>query len=320
MTKRNLEGALLRQFYHEWYEEKEPLPFLESGVDPNEVEEALERLEAAGQIKARGLSATYVILPYGIARAESEGLVNAAYARMNLDQRAYILEMLAREREKNGQYSGIGYPVFAADLSIAEARILDHFEFLRAAGHIDDIDTVEVRITLKGLNIARRRRARRAFTTKLEEISKLEPTPRGRALQDLIAEVIDHEGIWKAKSGVWTVANEDTPREDTDVLIYQGMDYFNLESKWEKDPIDGDPIGKLFEKLEERVDQRGIVASMSGFNPNAIKKVRRHMNQKMILLFGKKSILALIHGERTFDEIVKEKHLAMVSKMQILED
>ena len=165
-----------------------------------------------------------------------------------------------------------------------------------------------------------RYRKRESFSEEFKRIEQLEAQPRGRALQKLLADVIDADtSDWKAKNSVWTTGLV-SPKEDTDVLIYKDLDSFNLEAKWEQDPIDADPVSKLFSKLMERVDQRGIVASMSGFNENAVKMVRAHMNQKAILLFGRQSILAIINGERCFEDVVTEKHREFVSRLEILED
>jgi len=59
-----------------------------------------------------------------------------------------------------------------------------------------------------------------------------------------------------------------------DVMIHKGRDFFGIECKWEKKPIQAGVIRELFGKLGNRIDVKGIIVSMSGFSKGAIVEVQ----------------------------------------------
>lgn len=322
MPMRNLEGEILAQLYDEWHHNREPAPllFAHGSATPNEVNEALRRLEEDGAIEAPGLADSYSILPPGIVRAEEDGLAAAECTAQNNSLRSEILLALFAEHEENGPGSDMFLDEFVQTSSADRNEVLKQLDYLEARALVEPTGVGVYSISRHGVDLVRSHSKKQTLFNRLSEIEALAPQPRGRALQLLLGDAINADrSDWKAESSVWT-SGDVGPREDADVVIQKELTYFNLEAKWEAKPIGADPIGKLYAKLGSRAHQFGIVASMSGFNVNARKKVAVLMGQKVILLFGRKSIEAIIAGTTHFEELVNEKYRALVVKQDILDD
>lgn len=326
MGLKDAESAILAQMYERWFSGADRVELAfgveETAWTPQEFEEALARLRSEGAIEARA-SYTYVLKFAGIEKAERAGYAPLELAAQSYKERLGILQALVSRYEESPDYGGRDYAAVVRELEIPQDRGYFHFKLLERAGLVCSKNTGQFQLTHDGMDILRKLRSRQAFVDEFEELARLDgltPQRRGQKLQKLLARVIDSdETEWKADSDVWTTDPE-SPREDTDVDLAKDMVYFNLEAKWEKKALGRDPVGKLFDKLSERVDQKGVLASMSGFNENAIKKVRAHKNQRVILLFGRTSIEDIIYGRRTFDAIAREKLRALVSRQEILSD
>ena len=168
-------------------------------------------------------------------------------------------------------------------------------------------------ITNSGLTSVERSRVWAGISEEFERISNMLPQPRGRALQKLLARIIGHHG-WGQDEGVRT------SNEEMDVIVFREREYYLLESKWEKDPIEADVIRELFGKLGNRIDVRGIVVSMSGFTGGAVKQVEDYTGQRIILLFGASGTKAMIYGQATFNELLNEKYKELITKRKVAFD
>ncbi len=138
----------------------------------------------------------------------------------------------------------------------------------------------------------------------------MSPQPRGRALQKLVAKVIEQHG-WGQDESVRT------SNEEMDVIVFREREYYLLECKWEKDRIEAAVIRELFGKLNNRIDVRGIVVSMSGFTEGAVKQVEDYISHRIILLFGGEDIRTLFYGQATFDDLLNAKYKELVTKRKV---
>lgn len=71
-----------------------------------------------------------------------------------------------------------------------------------------------------------------------------------------------------------------------DVLFYREREYYLVECKWEKDPIEAPIVRELSGKLANRWDVRGVIASMSGFSIGAVIQAQEYAGKHIILFFG----------------------------------
>ena len=150
-----------------------------------------------------------------------------------------------------------------------------------------------------------------AVVDMFEEISKMKPQPRGVRLQDLVAEIAEHQG-WNKEVSV------KTSNEEIDVIIYQGRDFFLIECKWEKNPIEAKDIRDFYAKLAKRDGVKGIFISMSGFTAGAEEVVLDFMGDRTVLFFGLEDIRSLIYENVSLEDLINEKYKQLVTKKKVL--
>jgi restriction endonuclease Mrr len=135
----------------------------------------------------------------------------------------------------------------------------------------------------------------------------MRPQQRGREFQKLFARIVGLSG-WSYEEGVRT------SHEEIDLIVHKNRDYYLIECKWEKEPIEGPVVRELYGKLGNRTDIRGVLVSMSGFTSGAVKQVQDFANANLILLFGQEDVNALISGKSSFEDFIGEKHHQLVTR------
>lgn len=113
-------------------------------------------------------------------------------------------------------------------------------------------------------------------------------------------------------------ANVMTSYEQIDVVIHRNREFYLIECKWEKDPIEAGEIDKLFGKLRRRIGTNGFLMSMSGFTSGAIENVEDSTSDKLILLFGKEDIEEIIANPNSFDSLFNEKCEELVMRRKAI--
>lgn len=109
-----------------------------------------------------------------------------------------------------------------------------------------------------------------------------------------------------------------TSNEEMDVIISREREFYLLECKWEKEPVESNVLRELFGKLSNRFDVRGIVLSMSGFTRGSEKQAHDYVGQRVILLFGPKDTESLIDGQTAFDDLLNVKYNQLISRKMVL--
>jgi hypothetical protein len=102
-----------------------------------------------------------------------------------------------------------------------------------------------------------------------------------------------------------------------DVIVWREREYYLLECKWEKDPIEAPVVRELFGKLGNRIGVNGIVMSMSGFTKGAVKQATEYAGQRMILLFGEDAIKRMVYGVEPFTDLLDAKYRRLTTKREI---
>ncbi|MCA1709555.1 MAG: restriction endonuclease, partial [Actinobacteria bacterium] len=100
--------------------------------------------------------------------------------------------------------------------------------------------------------------------------------------------------------------------------IYRDREYYLVECKWVAEPVEAAVIRELKGKLDNRVDVRGIVISMSGFTSGAVVQSVEYTGQRVIILFGPEDVRALMGQENTFEVLLNEKYKALVTRKQVV--
>src|SRR5207248_1890542 len=141
------------------------------------------------------------------------------------------------------------------------------------------------RITHRGLEAVDKWKQRNELGEEFDRTKTLAPHPRGRALQKLLAKAIEQSGWLQEESAR-------TSHEEMDVIIYRDHEYYLVECKWVNDPVEATVVRELKGKLDNRVDVRGIVVSMSGFTAGAVDQAAEYAGQRVIILFGPEDVRA----------------------------
>ena len=109
-----------------------------------------------------------------------------------------------------------------------------------------------------------------------------------------------------------------TSYEEMDVIIYKAREYYLIECKWMKGPIEASVIREFYGKLSHRAGVDGIVVSMSGFTAGAVGEVKKQLHSKVILLFGPKDVEALVYENAGFEDLLNQKHQAVMTQENVL--
>ena len=133
----------------------------------------------------------------------------------------------------------------------------------------------------------------------------LAPQMRGKELEKLLARVVTAQG-WSQ------VTNVQTNNEEMDLIVRKDREYYLIECKWLKDPVEAAVIHGLFGKLEKRAGSRGIVVSMNGFSQGAVEAVTELSHGHLVFLFGRTDTQNLISRQKSLDDLLTEKFDALV--------
>lgn len=251
------------------------------------------------------------LTPHGVLYAEGKGAPPAEEIERHQMARSEILSQLADLYDREGVRAELHYSEICDATGLDIEIVLLNLSFLSEVGYVLDTSSSSFRITHPGMDAVRQWRQRKALGEELERIKALAPQPRGRALQKLLAKAIEQLG-WLQEEGVRT------SHEEIDVIIYRDREYYLVECKWVADPVEASVVRELKGKLDNRVDVRGIVLSMSGFSAGAVEQAVEYAGQRVILLIGPEDVRALISQNSTFEELLNEKYKALVTRKQII--
>lgn len=281
-------------------------------IDYGTIGKILDQLDHEGLVYHR-MENEYGITQAGIFYAESQGLIDKSVADTNLACRVQFLRFLAEVYEKYGPMRVVYPRDLANRYPIDPIFAMNNLDLLRGAGLIKYTGSVDFIISQDGLKWLEKYDRQLDIKERFQAISGMNPQQRGRSIQALLAEVIEQHG-WSQMESV------KTSHEEMDIIIFQNREYYLIECKWEKAPVEASVIRELIGKLNNRTDMRGIAASMSGFAKGAVDQVREHVSQRIILLFGPQDIRSMIDGRIAFNELLDEKYKELVTRKKVVFD
>ena len=270
----------------------------------------IDRMTQEGLIKVRAMGGWYAIDSPGVLHAEEKGIAPEELAKTNQKARTQILLSLAKVYEEQGNLYTARNAELIEPTGFEENLVRGNLLVLLDLGYAESSGNAGSKLTYRGLRAVEEYRKNKGIADEFEVISEMKPQPRGRALQKLLAKVIEQHG-WGQEESVRT------SNEEMDVIIFREREYYLLECKWEKDRIEAPVIRELFGKLNNRIDVRGIVVSMSGFTEGAAKQVEDYIGHRIILLFGSEDVRALCYGQATFDDLLNAKYKELVTKRKV---
>jgi hypothetical protein len=270
------------------------------------------RLTANGLIKGWTAGGNYLITPEGVISAEEQGIPPKELVKTNQRLRTLALDTLAKAYEEKGMLN-----CHVSIEQLMEVTGAEQDTLFRNLSLLTDLGYAEIpfyghfKITYTGIDAVEEWRQKVALADEFERVEEMEPHPRGQEFQKLFAEVVEKYG-WSQEEGIHT------SHEEMDVVICQGREYYLIECKWEKDPIEAGVIRELYGKLGNRVGVQGIAVSMSGFSEGAVKQVNDYKNERIILLFGPGDVHSMIFERIPFDELLNQKFGALVTRGRVV--
>lgn len=249
----------------------------------------------------------------GVIYAESEGLIDSILIEKNNFVRNHILKFLAESYKKEKTQKFRSFYRVQANKKISEDELSTNLLFLWERGFIQG-SKEGYRITESGLDNFNKLETQNYCIAKFSELNqskKITPQQRGREFQKLISKVFEIAG-WNQEESV------STSNEEIDVIIHKNREFYLIECKWEKKPIQPNAINHLLRKLNKRADTKGIIISMSGFTSGAVEEIFESTTQKLILLFGKEDIGQIIFHPASFEDLLNYKYTELVSRRKAI--
>lgn len=285
------------------------LPTLSEKFELNgvQLDHLLERMVDDGLMKPWTAGGNYRITPQGVIWSEVQGFLPTNEVAENNRIRTTILTSLAELYESQGRHQSIYIEQFNNEIQCDVERLAWNLYVLEELGYIDSPYNGSFRITTSGVSLVDEYRKGVAIEEEFKTISALEPHIRGRAFQSYVAKLVLRDG-WVVEESVRTIS------EEMDIIIHKGREYYLIECKWEKDPVQASVIREFYGKIENRIGVEGLIVSMSGFTEGAVDQVKSYANKRIILLFGPKDIEDLSSKKCNFDNLLDEKFRDLVSQ------
>ncbi len=283
------------------------------GWDGTEFWNVADRLTHDGLIKAWTMGGNFLITEYGILHAEEEGIPPAELVSKNRRIRTVTLNHLATAHDERGSLADVHYSAICEATGFSEREVVDNLEVLSRLDYVESIAAGSYKITYEGLDAVEEWRSKVSLGEEFEALREMKPQARGRAFQKLFAKGIQQQG-WTSEEGLRT------DHEEMDVIFSKGREYFFVECKWLKKPIEAATVREIHGKVSNRVDVRALIASMSGFSKGAKQQAEDYANEKVILFFGPGDISSFLEESRPFEEILDEKYRMLVTRKQISYD
>ncbi len=278
--------------------------------DPSALSRILGLMCDEGIIRVWTAGPTYRITTAGVQRTEDLSVGPTDLVTTNSSLRTSIMSRLAAAYDSQGT-NGFVYQdelirLTGSDpkLFAANAQVLLEFGYILSTGPA-------YRTTLSGYRAVEEWRRRSGLCDEYQRILKMQPQPRGRALQTLFARIAAEDG-WSQEEGLRTRT------EEIDVVLYKGDRFYLVECKWEKDPVGSADIGWLQTKLRKLAGTRGVFVSMSGFTETAALTARDATADSLIMFFGPGDVEAMIYNRLQITRFLEKKLQELVMRRKLV--
>lgn len=315
MNQDDIQQEILQTLYTEWARGRDRvgLRYLanERQWGEREFNKAIEHLKHKYLIKIVATDLHSQITAHGILETENTGIAPAELRGQSRVMRTQIMDRLGRAWDEKGpnHHVDVDDLLETSGADIESVDVDTCLRFLKDAEYIEDVTIRTFRITPAGYEYVQGWRKTVSIAEEFESLSKLTPQERGRKFQKLLARTLAEHG-WRQEEGV------NTSHEEMDVIVHREREYYLIECKWKRAPIKASVIRELFGKIENRVDVRGIAASLSGFTTGAVEQSQEYACKRAILLFGKQDVENLIYQKVSFEDLLSFKYNKLVTRRE----
>jgi hypothetical protein len=279
---------------------------------------ALDLLEERQLAKLVTSGPCYDITWAGIRNAEQAGLVPRETVELHDTLRTQILKGFAESEPAPGsdgdrQYSEILEPIKAssgAPCTLVEKDL--EILFSDDCGYLEGTSIGFFRVTRRGRAAFEDSRKRQTLRDTFKGLRNSQnPQDRGRRFQTALGELVRSSG-WHVDEGVTAVG------EETDLLLTRGDSAVFSECRWKKDPSEASEIRDFLGKLKKRFGALGAFFSMAGYSEGAEEEVGVHNNSgsNPTVLFGPREIEGIFMGNAKFDDLFRQKRLALLKRRE----
>ena len=223
--------------------------------DKDEFWKVSDRLEHEGYIQARAMGGYYGITSRGVIHTEETSVAPSDLVGPNQNARTQALARLAVAYEEGGAMADVHYEPMCGEVGMAPGVFIANMKVLEDLGYIEATTIGCFKITYVGLDAVREWNAQNQIAMEFERLESLMPQARGVAFQKLFALILE-SSEWHTDEGVRT------SHEELDAVFSRGREFYLVECKWEKDPIEAEVVRGVFAKLENRAGVAGIIVSM----------------------------------------------------------
>lgn len=252
------------------------------------------------------------ITSWGILAAEEQGLAPAGAVERNVATRKAVLEALADVYERSGDWAAEDWRALAQEHDIGEDAFLQNLRLLEDTGLIRGVTLREIQITLAGLDQVAQHRRRATLKDRYDALPQMDPQQRGLELEKLLEDLFSF--------GDWQVERDVRPAgEQVDLIIHREREYYLVEAKWEKDPVEPGRIREFSARLRERPPgTRGLFISMSSYTDEAVKAAQRVLPECLLLFLSRGDIEAILEGQASFDQVLDQKFEMAIKRREII--
>lgn len=315
-TVAELELALLRKLYETWCmgNGTERLGVFEwaseAGVDWKLAERCLRDLTERGLAKVVAMGARVTLSAQGVLHAENQVPVEVRLPNQLLRERI-LLACLGKEEHEDRprvRWETLLQETGAEDGGLERNAMLLKDLFLGTwsiSGYYQ--------LTATGVQAALRVQAVRARAERFERLKEgadFSEQQRGHEVEVLLDEIANSES-WATERNVRATG------EEQDLVINKGPEYYLLESRWLKKPVEASAVREFSERVTARSGVGGLFFSMSGFSSGAVKWAEERLSSRLMLFFGPKDIEGLMTGQASFSDLLAEKRHAAISRRRV---
>lgn len=129
-----------------------------------------------------------------------------------------------------------------------------------------------------------------------EQARKMEPRPRGYALERIFTDLMRIGGIQVEEP----FSNKG---EQMDGAIKYDSNYYIIELKWVANKLEPKHIGAFYFKVEGKMGARGIIVAMNGYTDGVLETLPKGKELKVLLLDGN-HFANVIYGLYRFNEFL----------------
>jgi len=308
MNNTGIEESILSALYEAWSVSDDgvnlELVRERGGWDKKTFEKVEYQLERDGLIRGRSVTSDE-ITARGIIHTEAASIISDELKKTHVEAREELLKALYKLYDEEGPLADSHYTTLANEIGLDRDFALKNLEVLEGIGYLTHPAVGCFNLSDFGLRKMEEYKEQCRIADEFERISEMQPQPRGRALQSFLAKMLQ-QGDWSQLDGART------SHEEMDIILFQGREYYLIECKWEKDPIEAGVIRELIGKLSNRAGVQGIAVSMSGFTSGAVTQVQEIANTRVVLLFGPEDIRSVVYRKASFEKLLDEKYRELV--------